>query len=504
MKNRFIAGALCAAMAAGVLTGCGNSEAIDTASKQESDFSEDPVVVNWYMWAVGVSAPSREALNRVETKINEITEKEINVTVHLEILEMGNYLTQLPMQITAGDKIDLITTFPAGGGSFNTMAASGQLLPLNDLIEDYCQEMEAIVPENFFEATTVNGNIYGAPVYTDYANDLYFICKKDIFDETGFKKDEIKTYEDLTALFAKVKEIHPELKIISSAASAITGSVGVTLKNEKYDALTDIAAVFYENEGEEAKVVNLFESPAYRQEAEIYREWFDAGYVDQDILMREDDATDDPTVFGGFLQGNASRTQSSRSLGGTELTNIKIAEGPVTTSSMAIMTMAIPVTATEPEAAARLMNLTYTNADLKNLVNFGIEGEDYTLNENNAVVITDNCTYAPNTNGIFGNVFNSYLTEAEAASGLAMDASSQSDLPYSPLLGFSVDTSPIANEIAQLSSIMEEYGKQVKCGIADEAAYDEMIDKMYASGLQTYLDEIQRQLDAWLEQKENQ
>ena len=48
------------------------------------DWDEDPALVNWYMWGVGVSAPSTEALDRVEEKINAITEPAINVTVNLE------------------------------------------------------------------------------------------------------------------------------------------------------------------------------------------------------------------------------------------------------------------------------------------------------------------------------------------------------------------------------------------------------------------------------------
>ena len=218
--------------------------------------------------------------------------------------------------------------------------------------------------------------------------------------------------------------------------------------------------------------------------------------------MREVDPTDDETVFGCFIQGNSSRTCKKVTNNGLELTSIKMAEGPVTTSSMAILTMAIPVNATEPEAAARLMNLTYTNTELKNIVSYGLEGEDYTLSDTGAVVITEQCTYAPNTNGLFGNVFNSYLTEAEMLSGLTRDASGQDELLYSPLLGFSVDTNPISNEVAQLSSVMEEYGKQVRCGIADETTYEQMIEKMYDCGLEAYLAEIQKQLDTWLEQEQ--
>ncbi len=118
--------------------------------------------------------------------------------------------------------------------------------------------MLEVVPDNFFDATTVKGEIYAAPIYTDYTNDLYFIGKKDIFEETGFNAEDVDSYEELEKVFEKVKELHPELKIVSSGAQTITGSVGVTLNNEKYDTLTDIAVVFYEKEGQETKVVNLY------------------------------------------------------------------------------------------------------------------------------------------------------------------------------------------------------------------------------------------------------
>ena len=93
------------------------------------------------------------------------------------------------------------------------------------------------------------------------------------------------------------------MKVISSGAQSITGSVGVTLNNEKFDPLTEIAVVFYEKEGQETKVVNLFETEEYRREAQIYRDWFNAGYIDQDILMRETDGTDDPTFLAASFRG---------------------------------------------------------------------------------------------------------------------------------------------------------------------------------------------------------
>lgn len=532
-SKKMMAALLAACMTAGALAGCGNEEGQGTAapasgtetagqdangsgdasdgsadaadggeaSAEGIDWEEDPAEINWFIWAAGAGAPTQNAVDRIEEKINEKTLSTINVQVNLTIFEMGSYLTQMPMQITAGDQIDLITTFPAGSGNFTTMVSSGQLLPLDDLLADYCSDMTALVPDNFFDATTIKGEIYGAPIYTDYTNDLYWICRADILEEAGINVEDIKSYEDLPAVFDAVKAIHPELKMVSSGAQAVTGSVGLLLDGTQYDALTDIAAVFFDKDEEAYKVVNLFETEEYKKEAAIYREWYEAGYIDQDILIRETDPTADQTVFSWFLQGNNSRTIGNEQLAGGPLVRVKMGEGPVTTSSMAIMTMAIPVNAKEPEAAARLMNLLYTDADLKNLVNYGIEGEDYTLNEAGGVVQDTSAAYAPNTNGLFGNTFLSYLTESEVASGLTNEPVDQSSLPYSPLLGFSVNANAISNEVAQLSSVMEEYGKQVKSGIADEETYQAMIDKMHASGLDNYLAEIQSQLDEWLAEK---
>ena len=127
--------------------------------RQAVDWEDDPAEVTWMMWNVGGTyAP--EGVQKVEDAINEITMAKINVHVNLEILEMGTYLSQMPMQVGANDKIDLISTFPAGAGNFNTMVNSGQLFKLDDLLADYAPETLALLPDNYLEATTVNAVSY--------------------------------------------------------------------------------------------------------------------------------------------------------------------------------------------------------------------------------------------------------------------------------------------------------------------------------------------------------
>ncbi len=536
MKNKWMAGLLCVSMIAALGAGCGNSESSgatadnnggaavsddsgDTGSSAAEDDSgaaaaentengadsgqgvpvdweEDPAEVTWMMWNVG-GTYTQEGLEAVEAAVNEITMEKINVHVNLEMLEMGSYLSQMPMQVGAGDKIDLISTFPAGAGNFNTMVNAGQLLPIDDLLADYAPETLELLPDTYLDATTVDGSVYGVPVYTDNTNDLYWICRESYLTEAGFTAEDIQSVDDITEVFAAVHELHPDMKMISSGAKNLLGSSGVMLTGTAYDTLgTSIVGVMVQDDA--AKVVNIYETEEYKEAAAILHDWYTKGYIDADVMIREDDPSGDNTVFSYFLAGNRSRTSGSEEMAGEPLVSVKLADGCVTTGTMTIMTMAIPVSATEPEAAARVLNLCYTDKDLKMLVSYGLEGENYAYDDQGGLVVDTSSSYAPNTVGIFGNVLLCDQTASDMALGYKVSDIDQSSLTYSPLLGFAVDTEPITNETAQLSSVYSEYQAMVDCGIADEDTYNEFIDRLYSSGLETYMNEIQGQLDAWL------
>ena len=458
------------------------------------DWEEDPAEVTWMLWNVGGTF-SQEGVQAVEDAVNEITLAKINVKVNLEILEMGTYMSQMPMQVGANDKIDLITTFPGGSGTFSSMVTVGQLMPLDDLLADYAPETLELIPENILDATTVDGTLYAVPVYTDYTNDAYWVCRESYLTEAGFTADDIKSVDDITKVFEAVYALHPDMKMVSSGANSLVSQP--FMNGVAYDTLgTDLLAVMVDED--ETKVVSLYESDAYKENYAILKDWYEKGYIDKDIMIREDDPTGDNTVFSFFLGGNRSRTTGSEEMAGEPLVSVKIADGSVCTSSVAIMTMGIPVSATEPEAAARLLNLCYTDKDLKMLVSYGIEGENYTYDEQGGVVADTSSGYAPNTLGIFGNAMLCDPSANEVKIGYNMNDIDQSTLKYSPLMGFFFNTEPVSNEAAALSNVFNEYKAQVSCGMADEATMNEFIEKLYANGFQNYIDEAQRQLDEWL------
>ncbi len=517
MKTKRIIALLMAGTMAVSMAACGNSEngkgnqdaANDTQANDTADdtnaedgtdgeWEEDPAEVTWYMWNAGGTA-TPEGIDAVEEKLNEITLKKINVKVDLEVLEMGTYLTQMAMEVGAGTKIDLITTFPAAAGSYAQMVSKNQLMPLDDLLAEYAPELLETVPAEYLKATQLNGTTYAIPIYNDQRNDLYWECRTSVLDEVGIDPDSIKDADDITEVFKKVHEARPDLKCLATAGQNLIGSAGVLLNGHTYDSLgTNMAAVMVETDA--TKVVSLFETDEYKDTIKRLNEWYAAGYIDKDAPIREDDPTSDKSVFSFFLGGSPSRVNATDAGAGEPLTKVKLTDGCITTGVATILTMAIPVSATEPEAAAKLLNLCYTDEEVKTLVSYGIEGSDYTLNSDGNIEFSENAAYKPNTQGIFGNQFLLPLTEAEAEIGIDNKNIDTSSWNYSPLYGFSVDLSKVSTIDTQLQNVYGEYNATIACGLGDDESYQAYIDKLYTAGLQEYLDEIQSQLDAYLAQ----
>ena len=58
--------------------------------------------------------------------------------------------------------------------------------------------------------------------------------------------------------------------------------------------------------------------------------------------------------------------------------------------------------------------------------------------------------------------------------------------------------SHVESQNMQMQNVYGEYNATIACGFGSEEKYQQYIDKLYTSGLQEYLDEVQRQVDEYL------
>ena len=262
MKLRKVLGIFGAMIAALSMTACGHSEsapvqtenitvagevtsadmAADTiadTADTAADMTADTAEIEVMFWTLN-TVPSD--LKMVEAAINDITEKKINTTIHLNIIEMGNYIQQVNLMMSGNEKLDLVVTLPGGSAHFNSMSAQNQLMDIKDLLEKYAVDLLKVVPESWLAATTIDDRTYAVTSYGDKATPLYFSCRTDILEQTGINAASIKTANDLEMLFAKVRQVQPDIvPVAADNKKLLTAPYMIDANGSfiKYDGLGD-------------------------------------------------------------------------------------------------------------------------------------------------------------------------------------------------------------------------------------------------------------------------
>ena len=95
------------------------------------------------------------------------------------------------------------------------------------------------------------GEIVAVPVLANKANSLYWVARKAIFDDLGFKESEVKTLDDIHNVLLRCKEQYPNMLPLSG------------------DNLSKIAKKFY---GDANKYPVIFEAnkPMLKDPNKIY------------------------------------------------------------------------------------------------------------------------------------------------------------------------------------------------------------------------------------------
>ena len=470
---------------------------------------EDTEEVNFLLMCPG-AVPS--GLPEVEAAINEITEEELDVHINMEMVEMGNYIQQVSLKLSAQEKVDVMLTFPAGPAGYVALQNNGQIQDITDLLDEYAPTAKANVGE-LISATSVNGRNYAIPIDRNVVSGVYLTMRTDVLEDLGLveKAQNVSSFKEIGEILQAVKDSEKWGYLAPLTAAQANGSViinGVTFfgidsfeDNAAYDAIVnDILVVKADGSDSTIKIADDLQE--FRDIVTIGHEWFENG------LIYADAATNTETGLGLIKMGKAFACLQAGELGfkasadagaGMDMTCVKICDKAISTSECNKFTWAIPTSSTAPEAAAAFIEMLYTDARINNLVAWGIEGRDYVV-ENGFANYPDGNSDVPyhGADFICGN---QYITIPWAGSGenireLAKEEMNNAEKSY--YLGFSLDTTPIETEMATVNTVFEEFLSQVRSGASDTTKIDEYLAKLDAAGIQTVIDEAQAQLDAWL------
>ncbi len=439
-------------------------------------------------------------LRLVEEKVNEITKEKINATVTLMPIPLGDYQQQMNLMLSGNEKLDLAITTARMG--FTGQAARGQFLELNDLLDQYGQDIKNVMDEDILNAPTVNGHLYGIPTLKDLAGSLGFNMRTDLVEKHGIDVDNIKTVDDLESVLRTIKENEPGIEPMTFSFAP---TVGTTNVYAWFDSLGDFFGVL-PNDADDFQLVNLYETPEYEEFVKKMRRWYTEGLIQSDITTTTESRRallQSNSVFGWFgPQKPGIEAQETRN-NSMPITSISLKE-PMTYISHTLGIMwSIPRNTTAPEKAMELLNLMYVDEELVNLLNWGIEGEHYVKVSDNIIKYPDgvdrsNVGYSINMSYLWGNSFLTYIFEGDDPDLWNELEKFNENATKSKALGFVFDPSPVSTELSALNNIRNEYHVALEVGVMDpERHLPEFNKRLKDAGIDKYIAEKQRQFDEW-------
>lgn len=490
---------LVAGMSVSLLAGCGGSDKKSGSSSGSADGDTYHMVMEFITY--GFDDPD---LSKVQDAVNEITVPKIGVEVEFMTVPISEMATKLGLLVSGNQQIDLVVT-----GLLTTpanLASDGLIQPITEYVEKSDSLME--LADGILDACKVNGEIYAYPGSTANGNQVKYFYDADLAAQYNIqipeKLDSNEAWEDL---FKQIKDSGMEQYAIS-----LGDGVACEYEWAEYDPLGDASYNAYGvvmSDGDGKTVENYYATDAYKEACEMHREWYEKGYCVPDSISNGYTTTDSMTqgsIFGFVSKGGVSMSDAYFSkITGKNIASVPMADVCTYANDVTNFSWGVSSSCENPQKVVDFLELLYTDTDLANIMNYGIEGTHYVTNEGSQIISypdgvdSQTCGYG-NFIGTFGDVSKIYQREPLTDEFVA----SISDYMYpnaksSEFLGYTFDPSSVSTEVTAVTAVIGQYAPALACGTVDP---DEMIPEfnkaLKDAGMDKIIEENQKQLDAWL------
>jgi putative aldouronate transport system substrate-binding protein len=496
-KNKLALGSLLMAIIL-LITACsgsgggGGSQSGSGGGGSSSDGGKPVEIVMAYLAFTDVSD-----IQTVEDEINKIAREKINVVVDLMPIDGAAWTQQTNLLLAGNEKIDIILT--SSFFNYNSQVSRGQLLELDELLEQYGPEIKNTMPEAIYNGTRINGKIYGIPSVRDFAADYGMVMRKDLVDKYNIDLSKVKTWADLTGVFKVIKENEPG--IVPLVPTTQTYQPTRAMYSPEIDPLGDSLGVILIDD-QDKKVVNLYELDLYREKLELVKQWYDAGYLSADAATTQEASANvvkAGKAFGYFNNLKPGYAIQESQLTGYEMVSVSLSPAVIQSNSASSFMISIARNSTDPVAAMKFLNLLYTDPDVMNLLANGVEGKHYVKKDNGFIGKPEGVTetgYQFNQWEI-GNNFLTLVWEGWDADIWEQTKKFNESGKVSPALGFSFDQTPVKSEVAAVTNVQNQYLVGLESGTLEIEMLDNFINELKAAGIDRIIEEKQRQLDEW-------
>ena len=276
MKKKVLAGILAATMvfslAACGSTGSDSDSGSSAASGSTAKTEEEGEPYTVTMVLQGTTQPDEE---RIEEKINEILEPELNAKLDIVVLPWASASQQLKLMLSGDEKIDLLYTSASTAVQY---MQSGQIMDMSELIDKYGTNLKDIYGEDIAKTNQVGGFVYGVPGQIERGSIPAIFMRKDLVEKYNINTDEIKEPKDMEKVFETVQAGEPDMTMLFSSNNSDTPLSRLS----RADGLGDANTGALMDQTNSTTVENYFATDWFKDTASMLYDWYQKGYISKD------------------------------------------------------------------------------------------------------------------------------------------------------------------------------------------------------------------------------
>lgn len=490
MKKKIMAAFLAMSLAATGLTACGGS---GDSGKKDSEET--------YTVTMAYVGDKKEDTERIESKINEIMKKDINMQIDIEPISWGAYSETMKLILSGGEKMDIV---PILVDQANSMVNAKQVIDLSDYIDKYGTNIRELLGDTA-KAANINNYVYGVTTGREWFCQSSAIMRKDIVEECGIDVSAIQTYQDLTDVFAAVKEKYPDMIMLASNNNTTPDT-----KYEMVDTLTDGFGVLLDH-GQDTTVVDYYETDEYKDFVTTMYDWQQKGYLSKDAATTTEGVENQikaGAAFCYFAPNKPGYDTRAALLCGNEMEIVPLSEPWAGTAQISFLTYGISSSCTDKDKAMQCLDYLYGNKDVLNLLNWGEEGVDYVVTDADNNIINypegkdDTNTYHLAEGWQLFNQFEMYIWDGDSPDIWEETKAMNDSALKSKAFGFTYDSTAVTNELAALSNVKAQYAPALGSGsVNPEEVLPKFIEELKKAGIDKVVETKQEQLDQWLSEQ---
>ncbi len=457
--------------------------------------------------------------DEVLAEINKILTEKVNAELEVYWIEWTNWQTNYNLALATQDgDIDLIGTATDWLDAWPNIQKGAFKVLTEEMLQTYAPQTWANVPAANWDLCKYEGDIYLIPEdeYSQWTNHG-FMYRGDWAKEAGLENG-VHSWEDLAVYFQYIKD-NKEGVIPWDANGNGSSYCPQVAGGWQASKVGDIAiegfpvALFFGDSKEDPYTLSRYyiEGDELVAFATEMKKWADAGYWRTDVLNYTGDVAKE--MEEGLTGAHQHHTQTwtgerttmeekqpGSDLGffwfGEEMDNIvglNITHGA----------MAVAETSKNPERALMVYDLLRNDPEIYRLMQYGIEGDMYTLDEEGYIVRPegwDDGTMGVSLNWWWGRRDELELRSSdrdwEAIDALYADYEAvKINYPYGRVV---FELGAIQMYLDNLSNVYNTYMPRIVFGLMDDPAafVAEFREQLQAAGIEMVMEEVQRQIDA--------